>query len=75
MVPDFLHVFPGLDDTSTDGVSKVKDTSLGLSVITDVVILLSNTLHLATLVLGSADNGREDTAGCLLSTETGLNHT
>merc|ERR1712166_1269659 len=40
MVPDLIHVFPGLDDTSGDGVREVEDTSLLGGLVTDVLLLL-----------------------------------
>ena len=37
VMPDFLHVFPGLNDTSGDGVLEVEDTSLLHGFVADVL--------------------------------------
>merc|ERR1719457_262930 len=59
VVPDLLHIIPVGDDTVLNGVLQGKDTSLGLSLITDIGILLTHTDH-DTLVAGTANNGGED---------------
>lgn len=45
VMPDLLHVIPVGDDTVLDGVPESKDTTLGLSLITDVGVLLTHTDH------------------------------
>lgn len=45
VVPDLLHVVPVGDDTVLNGVSQRQDTTLGLSLITDVGVLLTHTDH------------------------------
>merc|ERR1719430_1630275 len=50
-----------------------EDTSLGLGLITDIGILLSHTDHDA-LVAGTSDDGGEDSAGSVISSEAGLDH-
>merc|ERR1712168_1474430 len=45
VVPDLLHVIPVSDDSVLNGVLEVEDTSLGLSLITNIGILLSHTDH------------------------------
>ena len=45
VVPDLLHVVPVGDNTVLDGVAEGKDTTLGLSLVTDVRVLLSHTNH------------------------------
>jgi hypothetical protein len=57
-----------------NGVLEGKDTTLGLSLITDVGVLLAHADH-DTLVTGTADDGREDGAGSIITGETGLAHT
>jgi len=74
VVPDFLHIFPGLDDTGLDWIRKVENTSLLLSLVADVLTFGSNALH-ASSVLGSADNSGEYGEGGVLTSETGLDHT
>jgi len=73
VMPDLLHIFPGLDDTGSDGVGKVEDTSLLHGLITDVLRLLLGALH-GVGVLWAADDGGEDGAGCVLTSETSLDH-
>ena len=45
VMPDLLHVIPVGDDTVLDGVSQGEDTTLGLSLVTDVRVLLAHTDH------------------------------
>merc|ERR1719474_1544957 len=56
-----------------NGVLEGKDTSLGLGLISNIGILLSHTDH-HTLVAGTANNGREDSSGSVISGETSLAH-
>ncbi len=74
VVPDLLHIVPVGDDTVLNGVLDGEDTTLGLGLITDVSILLAHTNH-GRVVAGTADNGREDGAGSVITGETGLAHT
>jgi hypothetical protein len=74
VMPDLLHIIPVGDDSVLNGVLQGEDTSLGLGLITDIGILLSHTDH-DTLVTGSADDGGEDSTGCVISGESGLAHT
>merc|ERR1712073_40925 len=55
VMPDLFHVIPVGDDSMLNRVLKGKDTSLGLSLISNIGILLSHTNH-HTLVTGTADN-------------------
>merc|ERR1711863_150472 len=73
VMPDLLHIIPVGNDTVFNGVFQGKDTSLGLSFITDIGILLSHTDH-DTLVAGAPNNGREDSPGGIISSETGFAH-
>merc|ERR1719468_845465 len=45
VVPDLLHIIPVSDDSMLNGVLQGEDTSLGLSLITNIGILLSHTNH------------------------------
>merc|ERR1712055_49016 len=74
VMPDLLHVVPVGDDSMLNGVLQGEDTSLGLSLITDIGILLSHTDH-HTLMTGTANDGGEDSAGSVISSETGFAHT
>jgi len=74
VVPDLLHVLPRLDDTSGNWVVQVQDTSLLLSLITNVLGLGLGALHSGG-VLWSAHNRWEDSAWSVLTSETGLDHT
>merc|ERR1719145_498504 len=51
VMPDLLHIIPVGDDTVFNGVFQGKDTSLGLSFISNIGILLTHTNH-DTLVAG-----------------------
>merc|ERR1719376_1873749 len=73
VVPDLLHVIPVGDDTVLNGVLESEDTSLALSLITDVGILLPHTDH-DTLVTRAADDGGEHSSGGVVSGEPGLHH-
>jgi len=74
VMPDFLHVVPVGDDAVFDGVLQGEDASLGLSLVSDVRVLLSHADHDA-LMTGAADDGREDGAGSVVTGESGLAHT
>jgi len=74
VVPDALHVFPGLDDTGRDGVGQVEDTLLAHSLVTNVLGLRGDTLHGAG-ELGSTDDGGEHGTGRVFAGDTGLDHT
>merc|ERR1712106_1065348 len=71
VMPDLLHIIPVGDDTVFNGVFQGEDTSLGLSFITNIGILLAHTDH-DTLVTGTSNNGREDSPGGVITSETGL---
>merc|ERR1712054_483805 len=73
VVPDLLHIIPVGDDSMLNWVLKGKDTSLGLSFISNIGILLTHTNH-HTLVAGTANNGGEDSSGSIISSETSLAH-
>jgi hypothetical protein len=45
VVPDLLHVVPVGDNTVLNGVSQSEDTTLGLSLITNIRVLLTHTNH------------------------------
>jgi len=73
VIPHLLHIIPGFDNTSSDWIFKIKDTSLLVSFFSNVTFLLSNTLHHAC-ILGTSDDGRENAYRSLFSSETGLDH-
>merc|ERR1719486_536697 len=73
VMPDLLHIIPVGDDTVFKWVFQGKDTSLGLSFISNIGILLSHTDH-DTLVAGTSNNGREDSPGSVITGETGFAH-
>merc|ERR1719191_1260979 len=74
VVPDFLHIVPVCDDAVLDGVFEGEDTTLTLSLVTNIGVLLSHTNH-HTQVTWAADDGWEDSAGSVVSGEPGLAHT
>jgi len=71
VVPDLLHIVPVGDDTVLDWVLQGEDTSLGLSLVSDVAVLLAHTDH-DTLVSWSTDDGWEDGSGSIVTGETAL---
>merc|ERR1712130_891851 len=73
VMPDLLHIIPVGDDTVFNRVLQGEDTSLGLSLVTDIGILLTHTDH-DTLVAGASNNGREDSPGGVISSETSFAH-
>merc|ERR1711931_333387 len=73
VMPDLLHIIPVGDDTVFNGVLQGKDAPLGLSFISNIGILLTHTDH-DTLVAGASNNGREDSPGGVISSETGFAH-
>merc|ERR1712088_1195042 len=73
VMPDLLHIIPVGDDTVFNGVLQGEDTSLGLSLITDIGILLTHTDH-DTLMAWASNNGGEDSPGGVITSETGLAH-
>merc|ERR1711887_252621 len=73
VMPDLLHVIPVGDDSVLDGVLQGEDTSLGLSLVTDIGILLSHADH-DTLVAGAAHDGGKDSAGGVIPSEASLAH-
>merc|ERR1719385_577316 len=74
VVPHLLHVVPGGDDAVLDGVLQGEDTSLGLSLVTDVGVLVAHTDHDRDMTRASNDGG-EDGAGSVIAGETALDHT
>jgi hypothetical protein len=71
VVPDLLHIVPVGDDTVLDWVLQGEDTSLGLSLVSDVAVLLAHTDH-DTLVSWSSDDGWEDGSWGIVTSETAL---
>jgi len=73
VMPDLLHIIPVGDDTVFNRVLQGEDTSLGLSLVTDIGILLTHTDH-DTLVAGASNDGGEDSPGGIISGKTGFAH-
>merc|ERR1712236_174985 len=73
VMPDLLHIIPVGDDSMFNWVLEGKDTSLGLSFISNIGILLSHTDH-HTLVARTSNNGGEDSTGSIISSKTSLAH-
>jgi hypothetical protein len=73
VMPDLLHIVPVGDHTVFNGVFQLEDTSLGLSLITDEAVFGIHTDH-DSGVLGSSNDGREDSSGSIISSETALAH-
>merc|ERR1712014_506096 len=73
VMPDLLHIIPVGDDTMFNRVLQGEDTSLGLSLVTDIGILLTHTDH-DTLVSWASNNGWEDSPGGVITSESGFAH-
>jgi len=74
VVPDLFHIIPVGNDTVFNWVLEGKDTSLGLSFITDVGVLGTHTDH-DTLMTWATDNGWVDGAWSIVTSETSLDET
>merc|ERR1719180_762935 len=74
VVPDLLHVVPVGDDSMLNRVLQGEDTPLGLSLVSNIGVLLSHADH-DTLVTRASNNGGEDGPGGIVSGKTGLAHT
>lgn len=74
VVPDLLHVVPVVDDTMLNRVFQGQYTSLGLSLVTNVGVLLAHADH-DTLVSWSADDRGENGTWSVIAGETGFAHT
>merc|ERR1719150_3573379 len=72
-MPDLLHVIPVGDDTMFNGILEGQDTSLGLSLISNIGIFLAHTNH-DTLVARSSNNGGEDCSWGIVSSKPGFAH-
>merc|ERR1712226_1052416 len=73
VVPDLLHVIPVGDDTVLNRVLQGEDTPLGLSLVSNIGVLLTHTNH-DTLVPWATNDGGEDSPGGVITGETGLAH-
>merc|ERR1739847_245657 len=73
VMPDLLHVIPVGDDTMFNRVFEGEDTPLGLSLISNIGVLLTHTDH-HTLVARTANNGWEDSPGGIITSETSFAH-
>jgi hypothetical protein len=56
-----------------NGVLEREDTTLGLSLVSDVGVLLAHADH-DTFVAGTSDNGGEDGAGRIITSKASLAH-
>jgi hypothetical protein len=72
-MPDLFHIIPVGDDTMFNWVFQGKDTSLGLSFISNIGILLSHTYH-DTLVSWASNNGGEDSPGGVITGKSSFAH-
>merc|ERR1719273_1529316 len=73
VMPDLFHVIPVGDDTVFNWVFQGKDTSLGLSFISNIGILLSHTYH-DTLVTWATNNGWEDSSVSIITSKSSFAH-
>ena len=58
-MPDLLHIVPVGHDSVLNRVLQSQDSSLGLSLVTNICVLLVHTDH-DTSVFWSSNDGRED---------------
>merc|ERR1712215_244611 len=73
MMPDLFHVIPVGDDSMLHWVLEGKNTSLGLSLISNIGIFLSHTNH-HTLMARTTNNGGEDGTWSIISCKSSLAH-
>merc|ERR1719412_605495 len=73
VMPDFLHVIPVGDDTMFNRVFEGEDTPLGLGLISYIGVLLTHTDH-DSLMARTANDGREDSPGSVITSKTSLAH-
>ncbi len=69
-----LHVIPVGNDAVLNRVLEGQNTTLGLSLISNVAVLLAHANH-HTLMTRTSNNGREHSARSVVSRKTGLHHT
>jgi hypothetical protein len=74
VLPDLLHIIPVADDTGSDGVLEIEDTSLLLGLVTDVLRFDLDTLHGGS-VSRSTNKSWEHGGGSILTGDTSLDHT
>jgi len=74
VMPDLLHVIPVGDDSVLNRVFQSENTSLGLSLITDIAVFLSHTDH-DSLMSGATDDGWEHSSRSIIPSESGFAHT
>merc|ERR550539_2137404 len=74
VMPNLLHIIPRGDNTVLNWILQSQDTSLRLSLISDVCILLSHTNH-DTLMTWSTNNRWKDCSRCIISCKSCLYHT
>merc|ERR1711970_512202 len=73
VVPDLLHIIPVGDDSMLNWVLESENTSLGLSLISNIGILLSHSNH-HTLMARTSNNGGEDSTGSIISCKASFAH-
>merc|ERR1711982_18771 len=69
VVPNLLHVVPVGDDAVLNRVLQGEDSSLGLSLVSNIGVLLTHTDH-DTLVPWATNDGGEDSPGGVITGET-----
>merc|ERR1719228_377440 len=74
VMPDLLHIVPVGDNTVLNGVLEGKDTSLGLSLITNIAVFLTHTNHHTLMSWSSYDGGKYSSWG-IISGKSGFAHT
>merc|ERR1719367_651798 len=72
-MPDLFHVIPVGDDAMFNWIFQGENTSLGLSLISNIGILLSHTNH-DTLVARTSNNGWKNSPGSIISSKSSFAH-
>jgi hypothetical protein len=73
MPAHLLHVIPVGHDAVLNRVLEGQDTTLGLSLVTDVAVLLAHANH-HTLVARATNDGGEHGARCVITSKAGFAH-
>ena len=67
------HIIPIVDNTVFNRISQRQNTSLCLSLISDIAVFLAHSNHNA-LMTWSANNRWEDSSRCIVTSKTSLHH-
>merc|ERR1719361_2556511 len=74
VMPDLLHIIPRSHNSVLNRVFQCQNTSLRLSLISNIGVLLSHSHH-HSLMSRSSHNRWEDSSWCVISGKSCLDHT